>query len=541
MRDDWREQRNQIIGLGENSFKKSYYPELQEKLSELETSYKNLKSIFDNVEDGIVLHDENGCVYFHNRQMAGIINNSEDLAEEKDVNVSELFPDERDKIKMQGFWKEVMGGVPKIISTALMPLGSEKKIYVQVSMNKTIWYGSPLIVAVIRDFTERKSFENQLVKAKEKAEEGERLMTAFLQNISHEIRTPLNAIMGFSGLLTEDELTSDKRNDFVSIILKSSNQLLNIVNDILTISSIETRQVKQNLTKSNVNQLIDILFAAFKEEADYNGLELKYHKGLTDNSAEVYTDTIKLHRILSSLISNALKFTKTGNVTFGYDLKSGEEWECLLFFVRDTGVGIEKDRQQIIFEKFRKIDNKIGILNRGIGLGLSIAKAFTDIMGGRIWVQSEPGEGAVFYLEIPYKPIYEGKTMENKNVENTSLILVAEDEEYNYLYLDELLNKLGLNHIQAKDGKAAIDICRENKNVSLVLMDIKMPVIDGYSAAQKIKEFSPKIPIIAQSAYALEHEREKFRDVFDDYLAKPINKEIFLMTLRKFIDIQNGY
>lgn len=131
--------------------------------------------------------------------------------------------------------------------------------------------------------------------------------------------------------------------------------------------------------------------------------------------------------------------------------------------------------------------------------------------------------------------------MENKNMESNSLILVAEDEEYNYLYLDELLNKLGLKHIQAKDGQEAIDICRENENVTLVLMDIKMPVIDGYTAAQKIKEFSPKIPIIAQSAYALEHEREKFRDVFDDYLAKPINKEIFLMTLRKFIKIQNGY
>lgn len=131
--------------------------------------------------------------------------------------------------------------------------------------------------------------------------------------------------------------------------------------------------------------------------------------------------------------------------------------------------------------------------------------------------------------------------MEDKNMEKCSLILVAEDEEYNYLYLDELLNKLGLKHIQAKNGKEAIDICRENKNVTLILMDIKMPVVDGYTAAQKIKEFSPKIPIIAQSAYALEHEREKFRDVFDDYLAKPINKEIFLMTLRKFIDIQNGY
>ena len=406
MRDDWREQRNQIIGLGENSFKKSYYPELQEKLSELETSYKNLKSIFDNVEDGIVLHDENGFVYFHNRQMSGIINTGEDLGRESDINISELFPDEQDKNKMQGIWKEVMGGVSKVISTTLMPIGSDRKVYVQVSMNKTIWYGRPLIVAVIRDFTERAKFENQLVMAKEKAEEGERLMTAFLQNISHEIRTPLNAIMGFSGLLVENELTTDKRNDFVSIILRSSNQLLNIVNDILTISSIETRQIKLREAMANLNELIDNLFAAFKREADSKGLEIKYQKGFADNKAEVFTDVLKLNQIISNLISNALKYTHRGSVTFGYDLKSGEKGEFLSFFVKDTGIGIEKERQQIIFEKFRKIDDKSGTLNGGMGLGLSIAKAYADIMGGRIRVESVFGEGSVFYLEIPYKPIY---------------------------------------------------------------------------------------------------------------------------------------
>lgn len=405
MRDDWREQRNQIIGLGENSFKKSYYPELQEKISELETSYKNLKSIFDNVGEGIVLHDENGCVYFHNRQMEGIINAGEGVGGEKAINVSELFPDERDKIKMQKIWKEVMDGVPEVISTTLMPIGSEKKIHVQVSMNKTIWYGIPLIVAVIRDFTERAKFENQLVKAKKKAEAGERLMTAFLQNISHEIRTPLNAIMGFSGLLVENELEPDKRKDFLSIILRSSNQLLNIVNDILTISSIETRHIKLRETKSDLNGLIDNLFATYKEEADSKNLKLKCHKGFSDNRAEVYTDVLKLQQIISNLISNALKFTRNGSITFGYDLKPEEE-KSLLFFVRDTGVGIEKDRQQMIFEKFRKIDDKSGTLNGGMGLGLSIAKAFADIMGGRISVESVLGEGSVFYLEIPYKPIY---------------------------------------------------------------------------------------------------------------------------------------
>ncbi|NCB98000.1 MAG: PAS domain-containing sensor histidine kinase [Bacteroidia bacterium] len=406
MRDDWREQRNQIIGLGENSFKKSYYPELQEKLSELETSYKNLKSIFDNVEDGIVLHDENGFVYFHNRQMSGIINTGEDLGRESDINVSELFPDEQDKIKMLGIWKEVMGGMPKVISTILTPIGSDSKIHVQVSMNKTVWYGRPLIVAVIRDFTERAKFENQLVKAKEKAEEGERLMTAFLQNISHEIRTPLNAIMGFSGLLDESELEPDRRKDFISIILRSSNQLLHVVNDILTISSIETRHIKLRENKTNLNELIDNLFATFKAEADLKGLELRHQKGFADDNAEVYTDLLKLHQIISNLISNALKYTHRGSVTFGYDLKSGEKGEFLSFFVKDTGIGIEKERQQIIFEKFRKIDDKSGTLNGGMGLGLSIAKAFADIMGGRIKVESVAGEGSVFYLEIPYKPIY---------------------------------------------------------------------------------------------------------------------------------------
>ena len=406
MREDWREQRNQIIGLGENSFKKSYYPELQEKLSELETSYNNLKSIFDNVGDGMVLHDVNGNIYFNNRQAARTINIRDNLVGDHEINVLDLFPDERDKRKMLDIWKEVMNGVPRVVSTSFKPLGSDMMIYVQVSMNKTIWYGKPLLVAVIRDFTERASFENQLIKAKEKAEEGERLMTAFLQNISHEIRTPLNAIMGFSGLLDESELEPDRRKDFISIILRSSNQLLHVVNDILTISSIETRHIMLRENKSNLNELIDNLFAAFKVEADLKGLELRHQKGFADDNAEVYTDLLKLHQIISNLISNALKYTHRGSVTFGYDLKSGEKGEFLSFFVKDTGIGIEKERQQIIFEKFRKIDDKSGTLNGGMGLGLSIAKAFADIMGGRIKVESVAGEGSVFYLEIPYKPIY---------------------------------------------------------------------------------------------------------------------------------------
>jgi len=405
------------------------------------------------------------------------------------------------------------------------------------------------IVAIFSDVTERKNAEiklqNQnveLIKAKEKAEESDRLKSAFLQNLSHEIRTPLNAICGFSGMLNKPELSEEKRKSFTSIIQTSSNQLLSIVSDILTISSLETKQEKINIDKVCVNNIIIDLLSIFKQQTKNQTISLYAKQALSDKQSEIYTDKTKITQILSNLISNALKFTHEGFIEFGYNLKSNE----LEFYVKDSGIGIKPELQEKIFERFRQADLSINKKYGGTGLGLSISKGFAELLGGKIWVNSEIDKGSTFYFTIPYKPVNEAVTKIDNNQEtqkqtnNKPIILVAEDEEFNFLYIEELLIEFDYQLIHAKDGQETVDIFKTNLNISLILMDIKMPIMDGHTAAKIIKEQKPNLPIVAQSAYALEHEIERFVGIFDDYLTKPINETDLKQKILKYVNNQEN-
>ncbi len=383
------------------------------------------------------------------------------------------------------------------------------------------------------DISERKEFQQKIIEAKEKAEESDRLKTAFLQNMSHEIRTPLNGISGFSGLLNKTDLSEEKRKSFVSIIQNSSQQLISIVSDILTISSLETKQEKTSISKVCINNIIVELLAIFKQLAMNQNISLYAKQQLSDKQSEIYSDNTKITQILSNLLSNALKFTHEGFIEFGYNLKDTE----LEFYVKDSGIGIKPEFHDKIFERFRQADKSINKLYGGTGLGLAISKAFVELLGGKIWVQSELEKGSIFNFTIPYKPVNEidktiSPTIQNRNGRT---ILVAEDEEYNFLLIEELLIDMDLKLIHAKDGQEAVDICKSNPNIELILMDIKMPRLSGYEAAKLIKEFQPDLPIIAQSAYALEHEIEKYSRVFDDYLTKPIKEEILIEKVNKYM------
>ncbi|HYX06929.1 MAG TPA: PAS domain S-box protein, partial [Bacteroidales bacterium] len=349
---------------------------------------------------------------------------------------------------------------------------------------------------------ELKQTNEELYMAKEKAEESDRLKTAFLQNMSHEIRTPLNAIYGFAGMLEKPEISPEKRKSFISIIQNSSNQLIAIVSDILTISSLETKQEKVDISKICINDLIVDQLAVFKPQAINQNLALYAKQQLTDEQSVVYTDKTKVTQILSNLITNALKFTHEGYIEFGYNLADNN----LEFYVKDSGIGIKEELQRKIFDRFRQADMSTSRKYGGNGLGLSISKGLVQLLGGDLRVESRPGEGAVFYFTIPYKPAREFNSPSKPVPEskNKRTVLVAEDEEYNYLFIEELLNNADVKLIHARDGKQAVDICRDNNDIDLVLMDIKMPVMDGKSAAQLIKEFRPELPVIAQTAYALE-------------------------------------
>jgi PAS domain S-box-containing protein len=383
------------------------------------------------------------------------------------------------------------------------------------------------------DITEKKKYEVDLIKAKEKAEESDRLKSAFLQNLSHEIRTPLNSIIGFSERINAPNVTEEKRQFYSDIIVKSGFQLLSIVTDILTISSIDTGQEKVKEDKVCVNSIISETEAVFMQQVIGGEISIKATKGLTDAEAEVLTDSTKLTQILSNLISNAIKFTTEGEVEFGYTLNNN----VMEFFVKDNGIGIDISKHDLIFDRFVQADDSTRFEYGGTGLGLSISKGFVELMGGKIWVDSELGKGATFYFTIPYKTITKKQSVSDVPIQMDSWksqkysILVAEDEFLNFLYLDEILQSYGFKVVHAPNGKVAVDLC-ENNGFDLVLMDLKMPVLDGVSAARIIKKQNPNLPIVAQTAYALS-ESDKFNDLFDDFVVKPITtKHIEKMLLR---------
>ena len=391
---------------------------------------------------------------------------------------------------------------------------------------------------VFKDITEQKRAEEELLSAKAKAEESDRLKTAFLQNISHEIRTPMNAIAGFSGMLDKPDLSEEKRQNFISIIQNSSNQLLSVVADVLSISSLETKQERVNISAFCINSVIDELLSIFKPQAVGRNISLKAKLGLPNKESGIYTDKTKLTQILSNLISNSLKFTHEGQVEFGYAVKEKDREDPLLeFFVKDSGIGIRPELQEKIFDRFRQADLSISKKYGGAGLGLSISKGFVELLGGEIRVVSEPEQGSEFYFTIPYKQLMDMDKPDKSGCMkgNSKTILVAEDEEFNFFLIEELLSDVDVKLIHAQDGVEVIEMFKENPEICLILMDIKMPKKDGHAAAKEIKMLCPEVPIIAQSAYALESEIEKYSgNCFDSYITKPINS-------KKLVELVKGY
>jgi PAS domain S-box-containing protein len=386
------------------------------------------------------------------------------------------------------------------------------------------------------DITEHKTTEQDLILAKEHAEESDRLKTSFLQNMSHEIRTPMNAIIGFSGLLEQTDLSDDDRKKFITIIKNSANQLLSVVTDILIISSLEKKLERININIVSINELLDNLYSIFHVQALDKNIELILNKTGTDPEMAAYTDSTKLTEILTNILSNAIKFTHSGEVEYGYSIKNG----FMEFYVKDSGIGISAESQEKIFRRFLQANQSISHKYGGTGLGLSISKGYVELFGGKIWVDSEPGKGSTFRFTIPFisaSNILELDEMEASS-ENFKTVLVAEDEEYNFQYIKHILAKQNVRVIHATTGRQAVEYSEANPQVDLVLMDIKMPEMDGCTAAKLIKSMHPNLPIIAQSAYAMDSEKEQFNgDYFDEYVVKPIIVNELKMKIKKFIEL----
>ncbi len=460
--------------------------------------------------------------------------------------------------------KEALGKNPRVLKSGKMPDSLYKELWKTISSGKQ-WHGeminrrkdlslywelvsiSPVTdekgrithyIAVKEDITARKEMESELRRAKQKAEESNRLKSEFLANMSHEIRTPMNGIMGFSALLEEEGLTEKARKDYVQVIRNSAKQLLHIIDEILEISQLQTHQVALEKQKLNLNEVLFQCFSELDAEARSKNLSLYVKKGLSDEEAEINGDREKLHKIMYNLLENALKFTQQGFVEIGYRLKG----ENLELYVKDTGIGISPEAREIIFEEFSQEDKRLSRVAGGLGLGLSIVKGNVDVLGGSIRLESEKGKGSTFFVEIPYAPVTPaGKKLLDAtaapSVEHLTL-LVAEDNEVNYQYLEILLKKYCHNVVihHAVTGKEAVTLFDRFPEIKLVLMDLKLPGMSGLEATRLIKEKNPEMVVIAQTAYTLlENQEESKKAGCDAFLPKPTHKEALFKVLDKYL------
>ena len=380
--------------------------------------------------------------------------------------------------------------------------------------------------ALGQDITESKHAADKLAKAIKKAEENERLKSAFLHNISHEIRTPLNGIMGFAELLSAPDITDIQRQNYTKIIVDSGNRLLSIFNDLLSISTLQTKQEKISESNVQLNKLMLDVLTFFTPAAAKKSIDFSFSRRLPDAQAEVYADGSKLQHILKNILANALKFTHCGAIEFGYVLKN----DFLEFFIKDTGIGIDEKCHTRIFGEFCQADTSIGRKYGGTGLGLSISKGFIELLGGRIWVQSTPDVGSTFYFTIPFKPIKSVSETEQVQYDVLSKldgakILIVEDEELCYFYFKEVFRTFRPTLLHASNGSDAIELCKMHPDIILVLMDMKTPIMDGFKATEEIKKLRPQLPIIAQTAYAGHDDIAKaIAAGCDAYVTKPIKR-----------------
>ena len=527
-----QEQNEEYLVLNEEY--QSQNEELRDAIEKVEKSETRFKALHNASFGGIAIH-EKGMILDCNQ---GLVKISGYSAEELiGMNGLLLIAKHQRDLVLQNILNEYEKPYQSI---GIRKNGEEYPVRLEA---RQIPYNKKNVrVVEFRDITDQIKNEYELKTAKEKAEENDQLKTEFINNMSHEIRTPMNGILGFSDLLNEPNITDSKRQYYNKIIKSSGNQLLRIIDDILEISKLETKQVRPQIEELYLNDFLSELFTIFETKAKINKTPLHLKNDLSDIEITLLTDPYKLNRIVSNLLENSLKFTNNGSIELGCSLQN----DNLLIYVKDTGIGIHPEKQKLIFERFSQENKEISQNVGGLGLGLSIAKENAQLLGGDITLESEKGKGATFYLSLPYKPVKQKIAVNSKTNSQSSnskekrhkTILVAEDEEVNFTFLEIILsesdNKLTIIH--AKNGKDAVDICKINDQIDLILMDIKMPVMNGIDATKEIRQFRQHIPIIAQTAYtAIQEQDEAISAGCNDFISKPIKKENLLAITNSYL------
>jgi hypothetical protein len=505
-----------------------------------------LKKAVDNSSEIIFLTDIEGIFTFVNPAFTSVYG----------FSVDEIIGKVTPRILKSGlmevndnnlFWETLLSG-KEVRGELINKRKDGTSIYIESTVNPIFDEMNNIIgfLGIQRDISERKQAEQELIEAKERAEESDELKTAFLNNISHEIRTPFNGILGFLSIIQDSDLTSSERDEYIDLTNKSAYRLMNTINDIVEISQIQAGQMKMTASETNIKSLTGELFDHFITDAESQGLEFTINNELPDSLDCIFTDRIKLKTVLSILIGNAIKFTKVGSVELGIHKKGG----YLEFSVKDTGIGISENKKQVIFERFMQGDVSNTRQFEGSGLGLSISTAYADMLGGKIWVESEEGKGSVFYFTIPYNVEPEEKNVV-KNVVSAEgaaneinpkisglKILIVEDDQASAKFVTLIVRVFSKEVLLVSNGLDAVKACRDNPDIDLVLMDIQMPEMNGYEATMQIRQFNNEVIIIAQTAFGLTGDREKAMDAgCNDYISKPIKKGELLSVIRKHIEL----
>jgi PAS domain S-box-containing protein len=387
----------------------------------------------------------------------------------------------------------------------------------------------------------RKQLELELVRAKEKAEESDRLKSAFLANMSHEIRTPMNGILGLSQLLAAPDISEIQRKEFLGLIDRNSESLLHLIDDIIDISKIEAGQMKIFRCSFRLNNLLEQVRAVFYSNpvlASKPNIKLVFTKPLPDTLC-IYSAPDRLRQVIINLTGNALKFTNNGKIEIGYELKGS----LLEFYVRDSGIGIPPEKQRTIFNRFTQADSSLTRKYGGAGLGLAISKGLIELLGGQIWVYSEPGKGSVFHFNIPYIPSFDDEPVlmeeptpaNDKKLEGKTILLV-EDDLVSFKFMETILKKAEAQVLHADNGIDAVEMCKTDPKIDLVLMDVQLPGISGLDATLQIISVRRDLPIIAQTANAMSDDKERCLEAgCVDYLSKPINVNVLFKKISKYL------
>jgi PAS domain S-box-containing protein len=498
----------------------------------LKVSEQKSTSIMENSADAIFIANQQGKYVYTNKAVTAMLGYTSEEMERK--TIADLTAPNKQEEIFKIFNQVLIDGKGYTEIELLMKNGK----YIPTDLNAVILpdgsvYGS------CRDISERKEAELELIRAKEKAEESDHLKSAFLTNMSHEIRTPMNGILGFAELLKEPNISSDDLQDYIQTMQISGARMLNTINSIVDMSKIESGLIQNDIKETDINDKMEFTYKFFKPEADIKGLQLTLKSSLRDKEVIIKTDNEKVYGILTNLVRNAIKFTYEGSIEFGYEKKG----EYLEFYVKDTGIGIPQRYRQMIFERFRQGSEEHNRGYEGSGLGLSIAKSYVEMLGGEIWMESEEGLGSIFYFTIPYNGVSKEEvellnsaTKEHKEVHPRNLkILIVEDDEISHSLLSRMLQNIMGTVLHAITGVEAIEACRNNPDLDLILMDIRMPKMDGLEATRHIRQFNKDVIIIAQTAYAFTGDSEKAIEAgCNDCISKPIDRNLLITSILKY-------